>query len=313
MASLLSIASPDHQIDIASLTIYLSHIIRRFLLGDGEDRFEAQTALTVFVSDLIENRLTDTVEIKNRIRALTYPIEHFAYFILVRFDMETNRDKIPYGYIISQLEEIFPDTNITVYNHDICILYHQKNRSYGKLDFNYQALQDILERYQAYAGISNGSRHLNYLRTLYLISSDTIKLGVPLKRHEKHLPDRIFHYEDYSTYYIIDLSVQHYIQQHGHDDIIYLAHPSIIAIYRHDSQHNSDLLDVLFFYLISGNNISRTAKALYMHRNTIQNKLSKITAIINLPLDDGYLQQRMVFSCLLMRYYENYMNNQVKL
>lgn len=97
IANLLSIATPNHQIDIASLTIHLSHIIRRFLLGDGESLFESQTVLTVFVSDLIENRLTDTVEIKNRIRALQYPIENFAYFILIRFDMELNRGKIPYG------------------------------------------------------------------------------------------------------------------------------------------------------------------------------------------------------------------------
>ena len=315
IAHLFLVSTYTHtQIDIGNLTIHLAHIVKKFLLDSTTDLIGQTAVLSTFASDLFENRLTDSVEIGNRLKALPHPLKEFIFVITIRFDMERNQQKIPYGYIVSQLEEIFPDMNITVYNHDICIFYWQDQRSYGNLNFDHEALETLLTRYYAHAGISNGSRQLNKIRTFYLLSTSTITLGIPLMRDtgRRDYP-HILYYEDYSMYYIIDLCVQKYIQLHGHDDIIYLAHPSIIALYRYDKEHNSDLHSVLFYYLINDSSVARTAKALFMHRNTIQNKLNKISEVITIPLDDGYVQQRMIFSCLIMRYYENYMKNQVKL
>ncbi|MDF2908429.1 MAG: hypothetical protein K0R34_3750 [Herbinix sp.] len=56
-----------------------------------------------------------------------------------------------------------------------------------------------------------------------------------------------------------------------------------------------------------------TAQALYMHRNTVQNKINKISEIITIPLDNGYVQQRMIISYYIMKYYEIYMNSALKL
>lgn len=109
-------------------------------------------------------------------------------------------------------------------------------------------------------------------------------------------------------YYIIDLCAQKYMELHHHNDLIYLIHPSIIKICRYDAQHKSNLRDVLYYYLLSGCNLNRTAQAIYMHRNTILNKLNKISEIAEIPLEDGYTRHRMIMSCLIMRYYEEYIH-----
>lgn len=106
--------------------------------------------------------------------------------------------------------------------------------------------------------------------------------------HRKECSERIFAYEDYSMYYIIDLCAQQYMETHKNNDLIYLIHPSIIKIGRYDAQHNTNLREVLYFYLLCGCNLLCTAKVMYMHCNTILNKLNKINEIIQIPLEDGY-------------------------
>ena len=93
----------------------------------------------------------------------------------------------------------------------------------------------------------------------------------------------------------------------GSTDIILLSDPAIITLYRYDTEHNSNLCDVLFHYLSRGRSVSETAKALYMHRNTVQNKIAKISQLTSLDLADGNVGQRLLYSCQIIRYYTEYL------
>jgi hypothetical protein len=312
IANLLIIVNQGHSyIDMPDLILHLSNIIKKFLLDEYGDAFHQDTICSTFIKDIIEQKIVDLNDIESRSKMLPYPIKGFLYCILIRFDEEGKKKKIPFSYIISQLEEIFEETNITVYKDEIYILHCQDERTFSDLCFDYEQLSTLLVRYNAYAGISNGSRHLNKIYTMYMLSANAIRLGVPFRRVDRN--PRIFNYEDYSIYYLIDLCVQKFTQLHNHDDIIYLTHPSIIAICRYDKKHKTNLCDVLFHYLINDRSIMLTAQALYMHRNTVQNKINKISEIITIPLDNGYMQQRMIISYYIMKYYEIYMNSALKL
>lgn len=194
---------------------------------------------------------------------------------------------------------------------DFEILHSQENRPKKNMNFDYTRLEALLEQVHAYAGISNASRHLQRLRTLFTIASASIRLGTTL--HRNTLQERIFSYENYSMYYIIDLCARQFIKEHHHNDLIYLVHPSIIKICRYDAEHKTNLRDVLFYYLLSGCSLNRTAQSMYMHRNTVLNKLNKISELTDIPLEDGYTRHRMIMSCLIMRYYEEYLHLNVRL
>ena len=48
-------------------------------------------------------------------------------------------------------------------------------------------------------------------------------------------------------------------------------------------------------------------------RNTVLNKVNKILETIEIPLDDGYLQHRLILSCLILQYYEKVMGRNIRL
>ncbi len=294
-------------IDLKHLLEDLSDIIADSLFDKQKHLTEQNLLFTTFLDDIVEERLTDQSEIQNRSSFLTYPLKDFCSFIVVQFDVS----HVSYHCILQQLQTIFPKTNMVFYQENIVILYSQENRPQGKLDFDYDKLAAILEKCNGYAGISHPSRHRARFRTLYLLATAAIRIGKTL--HRKTLSKRLFLYEDYSMYYIIDLCAQKYIETHHHNDLIYLIHPSIMKICRYDAEHHTNLRDILYYYLLCGCNLGRTAQTMYMHRNTVLNKLNKINEIAEIPLEDGYTQQRMIISCLIVRYYEEYLNMTIRL
>lgn len=207
--------------------------------------------------------------------------------------------------LIQTLVSLFPETNIFPYNGRLILLYSQHCRPGSCLDFSYEEFDRILEQFQLTAGISNACRYTDMYGTLYRTALGALRLArqLPMKRKFSH----IVQYDEYSTYYIIDLCVQEFIRIHQHHDIIYLVSPAVIELYRYDKTHNTDLLKTLFSYLLCGRNVSETANTLYMHRNTVFNKLHKIHSIINLPLEDGSIQFKLLLSCFVVTYYQEYM------
>ncbi len=148
--------------------------------------------------------------------------------------------------------------------------------------------------------VGNATRDLSMIRTNAVLLAQTCRLGSRLRKPEQ----RILYLEEYQMMITIDNSVKEFIRKNGHADICYLAHPALIHIARYDFVHRTNLREVLYQYLAFGGNIQRTAETLYMHRNTVLNKLKKIHELIDFDFSDGLLCQRLLLSCQLMEYQE---------
>jgi DNA-binding PucR family transcriptional regulator len=55
---------------------------------------------------------------------------------------------------------------------------------------------------------------------------------------------------------------------------------------RYDAEHHGDLVSTLAAYLRHGGNATRTADALYLHRNSLRYRLARIQALTGLDPDD---------------------------
>lgn len=261
-----------------------------------------------FWQEVMTQKLIQPFEVLQELKQLPFPAETFVRVLVVAFQHK-NTEQTPYNYVLAQLREIFPDCNMTVYENEVIILKTHCERCFN-LDLNTERITEILELSNGFIGISNGTRNYGTLRSLYLLAKNTIPLACELR---KNRGERIFFYEDFWTYTIIDMCAHRFFELHHHDDIVYLIHPAVILITRYDKKHNTNLRDTLLYYLLNDRNLVKTAAVTFAHRNTVINKVHKINDLICLDLEDGVLRQRLIFSCQVIDYYENYLKKELQI
>lgn len=258
-----------------------------------------------FWEDVMARRLVTRAEIRAAMARLPYPVQEFCRVVVVSF--HSKNLNIPYNHLLSTLREFFPETNITLYQEHIVILCSHKEQIFHPfllgLDQEVR-LTALLKQYDGIMMIANGARHAEALATMYLLGKQTCSLAYFLRNSAE---DRIFYVEDYIIYSLIDLCVQRYLENEHNEDILYLAHPAAILLTRYDREHNNNLRDVLFYFLLNDCSVAETATAMYMHRNTVNNKVNQIKKLIDLDLSDPRLRQRLLISCQILHYYERVM------
>jgi len=167
----------------------------------------------------------------------------------------------------------------------------------------------ILEKYSLHMLIGYGTRDYSRMNTVYRLYNRANYLAARLQLEPG---TRIFTFERYSMYDVIDMCAQRYIDIFGHADVLYLVHPVVIHLSRYDKEHGTNLRDVLFCYLTNNQDLKRTAELMFMHRNTVSNKLNQIRALEQLDFSDGTINQRIIFSCQVILYYENVLSQNMR-
>lgn len=78
-----------------------------------------------------------------------------------------------------------------------------------------------------------------------------------------------------------------------------LIHPDILLLAESDAAGNDALLHSLYTYYIYGCSISRAAEVLYIHRNTMRQRLNHIRALLPHDIDDPQIRPQYLLSLLL--------------
>lgn len=285
------------------------HLCTHLLPSELSQRGHTTRAFRKCWEDIMERSLINRAEIQIALGEMPFPVHRFYRVIVISF-----RGKcagVPYDYILSRLQDVFPDANMTIYQKDIILLYGYEERSFRFVldDGARQQLLPLLRRYDGIMCVGNGTHHVESLGSMYLLGKRTIDLAYLLRESRE---EHVFFTEDYLIYTIIDLCVQRYLEEELNEDILYLTHPAVPALTRYDREHRTDLRDVLFYYLLNDCNLTATASALYMHRNTVNNKVNQIKKLTRLELDEPRLRQRLLLSCQIMRYYEIVMQREMQ-
>lgn len=104
-------------------------------------------------------------------------------------------------------------------------------------------------------------------------------------------------FEDYVLYHFMHYGSSRIPPRH-------LCHPALVHLYLYDQENKTELLRTLETYVNNNCNAVTAANALYIHRNTFYQRLSRIQELVNLDLENDrvrlYLQ---LSSCLINMYY----------
>ena len=209
----------------------------------------------------------------------------------------------------SELASLFSEDNIAIYDSDTIIIHSYDGFTHPP-ELPLEALSELLRKYDACAGVSNGMRKPAQMRMMYILAKKALESGKVLLSGEKN----VFFYDDTMLFSIMSLAATGFQGQYSNDDLILLGSPIVLNIAKHDPKGKRQLLETLFQYILSGGSTSKTAEAMHMHRNTVQNRISLIEEITGEPLTrDGMLQAKLLITYYAIQYYTKVWNKNLVL
>lgn len=287
---------------LTDLSQDLAGFISQHLLHNEQTSYLFHNEFSALVADLLDQRLTSPAELEQRLKLMpALAIKKYYHLIVISF--ENKNESHPWNYIISQIEQVFPHSNAAIYHNEIILLVRKPNHNV-RLSFDTGKFTAILETHDGYAAVGNYSKFLTSLHAIYIQTRAAISLGIVFR---SSLQVRIFPYEEYSTYHTVALCADTLHLGYHNRNLIYLCHPAIIALDRYDRKYNNDLKDVLYLYLANERNSAKTARELFIHRNTMLYKIRKIEEIIGESLDNVLLRERLLFSFHVLEYIEKFL------
>ena len=209
----------------------------------------------------------------------------------------------------SELASLFPEDNIAVYDGNTIIIHSYDGFTHPP-ELPLEALSELLRQYGACAGVSNGMRKTAQMRMMYILAKKALESGKVLLGGERN----VFFYDDTMLFSVMSLAAAGFQEQYDNDDVILLGSPIVLNIAKHDPKGKRQLLETLFQYIRNGGSTSKTAEAMHMHRNTVQNRISMIEEITGGQLTrDGMLQAKLLITYYAIQYYTKVWNKNLVL
>ncbi len=199
-----------------------------------------------------------------------------GYFRLARISYEDPAD-MPYSFVSWNLRNATPRWKPFVYQNALYLL--RINNDSDKLgDFLspeqetlfHKSLGDITYT----CGISNTFFSLMELPTAVLQCNEAIRLG----RLKDAAPHEFYEFKDVFVPYILQELRKNVPPQ-------MLVSPCYEVLKRYDMKNHTDLCDIFMHYLENGRSIGQTSNAIFLHRNTVQNKVKKAISIMGYECD----------------------------
>jgi len=214
------------------------------------------------------------------------------HFCIVAFTVSADL-KIPIISIldIKQISGLFPDALISVNGEYVIMIIRctDKHQLHGKKK---QQLEQFLNKDSLLCcGVSMVFNNFLHLRYYYTQSKFAAAQCKP------QLSPSICFYEDYQTDHVLQtLSLG--------SDLRCFCHPGILSLWESGSEAQRELVHCLYHYFSNGKNISATAHAVHIHRNTLIYRLGKVSEILNVDIKQPSLKQEFLFiiSCLIVQH-----------
>jgi sugar diacid utilization regulator len=165
-----------------------------------------------------------------------------------------------------------------------------------------ERLAPIMRRYGAYCGISPPFFEMRNMAEAYVQSDLALHYGRLLKTRNCPFKDLVstmtlehdgfFKYDDYFLYHMMDLCQK--------DDEKVLSGVSCVhtlnQLYRYDREHETDLVRLLYTFLLCERKATLVAEMLHMHRNNVLYHIARIEEMLHITLDDPDMRFKLMIA-----------------
>ncbi|MDR2771120.1 MAG: helix-turn-helix domain-containing protein [Clostridiales Family XIII bacterium] len=240
------------------------------------------------IVNLLEGRVRDESVIEENMRALNLSIKKHIRALAVDI-MGFDNEQFSASYIRDFLEKILPGSKAVLYGDKI-IAITSHNGAGEFLSADIPRISDFLRKYSIRCGVSRCFEELSALRDHYLQSLEALRLG--LRQDDDAF---VYFYDDYAIYHIARLCAEN-------ADLRTLCHPKLSRLLQYDAARGTAFTRTLRTYLDRARNITDTAAALHMHRNSVIYQLHRIEEMLDIRLSDSNALLHIELSFRFMEY-----------
>lgn len=114
----------------------------------------------------------------------------------------------------------------------------------------------------------------------------------------------LLYHPEQTTYDFYNYALYYLLEAGSIDELLCACHPDIKRLHENDETRGSDKLKTLSAYLNNECSLSHTAKELFIHRNTLVYRISKITQMLTYDIEDIYCRDYMKTTIRIIDLYQ---------
>lgn len=265
---------------------FLGNLIAVEIQKSPEMTCQSGNMLDYFVFDLLRGNITDRDLIQERLEYFRWDLFAKGKVQLISIcgcGRELELDNARLRRLINQFSALFPACRTFAYVNQLKMICPVS----GSLRFDEEfmrQMQDILEQEELVAGFSRPLLLVETIAEFSRQSEKAAELGRKL-----HPEQRIHFYDTYALYYALELASES-------EDLYQFCHSAIILLRDYDLAHETNLLESLRVYLTHNRSIGESAAALYIHRNTMNYRITRIHEMTGLDMSDPDVFCHLLFS-----------------
>lgn len=172
-------------------------------------------------------------------------------------------------------------------------------------NWDYTRFEQTLLRLKAHACYSAAFHSPTLICNIATLCTGALNIARQLNIDSEKI--RLHSEDEYLLYLIYDQAFPPFLHNNDLTSIKCFFYPDICALIKYDLQHNTDMCFLLYTYLSSNLNANKTADILYVHRNTVYNKLKVIQEILKTDFQDTQLFSFYLDSLKLYMYFKHYL------
>jgi len=248
-------------------------ILQRVARQETEERLGAE-----LVSQLLDESLSDD-QIRHRFVRLGYAVHPQLGHLVVAISRGQGDGPDPACHELAEslrwsAREAELPVAVAAHRNFLLLFLGLKNQGAEWLQRNWPAAYRG-EDARCNAGISRLVHGVSGLRSGVAQAMEATGLGALIDDH--HSP---YHYEDLGLYRLLS-------GLRDRDELQRFYEEMLGALITYDAMHETDLVYSLEVFFAENTNISRTSRALFVHRNTLNYRIQRIQEITGLDLDDA--------------------------
>ncbi|MDR1574071.1 MAG: helix-turn-helix domain-containing protein [Clostridiales Family XIII bacterium] len=240
------------------------------------------------IVNLLEGRVRDENVVAENMRALNLIVKKFIHVLAVDV-MDFDNEQFAASYIRDFIEKLLQGSNAVLYGDKIVVVISHADATELR-NADVPRIAGFLRKYSIRCGVSRCFEGFSALRAHYFQALEALRLG--LRQNDDAF---VYFYDDLAIYHIARLCTEN-------ADLRALLHPGLLRLLQYDAAHGAVFTKTLRAYLECARNITDTAAALHMHRNSVIYRLHRIEEMLGIRLSDSDALLHIELSFRFMEY-----------